>query len=81
MLPAFSESPANSARLTGLSPLPSKPVRPQVPNYFTILERCFKNALSAHALLHGSLYLAVSGLLGDLAPLIVLLLAASDGER
>src|SRR5215204_2932221 len=30
LLPAFYESPANSARLTGRWPLPSKPMRPLV---------------------------------------------------
>src|SRR5215213_6408736 len=36
--------------------------------------------LAAQAFLHGALHLAFGGLLGDLAPLVVLLLTAGDGQ-
>jgi hypothetical protein len=36
--------------------------------------------LAAEALFHGALHLALGGLAGDLTPLVVLLLAAGDGE-
>ena len=75
-VPAFYESPANSARLTGRSPLTSKPVRPH--------ELCilpFQGPESTpEAFFHCPFHLAVGGFFGDLPPLVVLLLAAGDGE-
>src|SRR5918997_3097766 len=80
LLPAFYESPANSARLAGRGPLTSKPVRPLDYAYSTILEGFCNPRLAPHALLDGALHLALGCLAGDLAPLVVLLLSAGDGE-
>src|SRR3712207_9466907 len=43
LLPAFYESPANSARLAGRGPLTAKPVRPQK-MYFNILQAIIKRS-------------------------------------
>src|SRR5215217_19757 len=98
LLPAFYESPANSARLTGRWPLPSKPMRPLVRLVFYHFGGDFKafqhatpfglrwSARSgfafalAEALFHGAFDLAVCRLFGDLTALVVLTLAACDGE-
>src|SRR5829696_8124601 len=82
LLPAFYESPANSARLAGRGPLTSRPVRPHV----MILPLCRglikpRRPLSAaEAVLDGALHLALGSTACDLAPLVVLPLAAGDGE-
>ena len=52
--------------------------------YFNILEGFFnpqaRRRLATESLLHGALHLALGGLAGDLAPLVVELFAAGDGE-
>src|SRR5215216_6028388 len=78
--PAFYESPANSARLAGRRPLTSKPVRPLDHTYSIILEGFFNPRLATEALFHGALHLALGGFARDLKPLVVLSLAAGDGE-
>src|SRR5215212_7292035 len=81
-LPAFYESPANSARLAGRGPLTSKPVRPHA-MYFTTLQvfsKLRRLLSAAEALLDGALHLALGCLACDLSSLVVLPLAAGDGE-
>src|SRR3712207_3324469 len=57
---------------------------PMYEHYSTILEAFFpigeRAALATEAFLHGALHLALGGFAGDLSPLVVLPLAARDGE-